>query len=399
MTSLSSLTVRQLDPADPAWPSVIDQLWSAMGGSDHPDLLPPHFVKSTFPRMGGLVVVFMRHDRLAGVGLLFPRSLTPTGVRHYTLRLHEAGERLIDAAIHNALAPTPVTIYRPTDGVTFAPTTPRPSGIWIGPPQAADLPAITALYRAVWGSQPYPTDLFSAEFGPGTALVATVDGHLAGFLLGFLRFGCHTDDLAIESQIMAVDPAYRNHGLATRLKRMQAQLALAQGLRCIHWTADPLQLPNALLNFNRLRAICGEFTRGYYPISNALNRVIASRFGLTWLPASAHGRSGLTGERARLSLAELPGVVALNDGPRLLPAPDDPPLIAIAIPSDWTSLQQRDLALAVAWRDATDALFARWIGWSTGRYLIYAVAYGSDHPPYLIGRPAGAWAWETESAV
>jgi predicted GNAT superfamily acetyltransferase len=133
---------------------------------------------------------------------------------------------------------------------------------------------------------------------------------------------------------------------------------------------------------------------GYYPVFNALNRVIASRFIITWLPASAHGRVGLMDGGERPTLADLPGVAVLNDGPQPLPVPDDPPAIAIAIPPDWTALQRRDLALATAWRDATDALFAAWVGWEAGKYVIYTVARDPAGNHYLIGRPAGPWIWE-----
>lgn len=237
--------------------------------------------------------------------------------------------------------------------------------------------------------------MFSREFGPGTALVATVDGQLAGFLLGFLRFGCSPMDkneLAIESQVLAVDPAYRQHGLATRLKQEQARLALASGLPCIHWTVDPLQLPNAILNFNHLYAVAGQFVRGYYPVHNEQNLVTASRFGITWLPATLHGRQGLADNRQRFQLNDLPNVTILNEGLRLRSVPPTPPLIAIAIPSDWTALQHRDLSLAMAWRDTTDALFETWIGWD--KYVIYAVASDASGHHYLIGRPAGSWIWE-----
>lgn len=397
MNLLMRLTTRFLNPADPGWNDAIDQFWEQLGAPHNPKLLPPHFVKSTFPRMGGMVATIYADQRLVGVGLLFPRAIAADGTRSYTLRLHEFDQQLDDDLLRTAFHPMPVVIYRPRDGQTFAPPAPRPAGVWIGPPQADDLPAIAALYRAVWNSQPYPTDLFSAEFGPGTALMATVDGQLAGFLLGFFRFGGAPnapDELAIESQVMAVNPVYRGHGLATRLKRAQARDALARGVRCIQWTVDPLQLPNALLNFNRLHAIAGAFVRGYYPVQNALNLVTASRFLITWLPASTHGRRGLTDGGERLTLADLPGVAVLNDGPQPLPAPDDPPAIAIALPPDWTALQRRDLALATAWRNATDAIFAAWVGWEAGKYVIYAVARDAAGNHYLIGRPAGPWVWE-----
>ncbi|MBO9319691.1 MAG: GNAT family N-acetyltransferase [Chloroflexus sp.] len=390
------LTAHYLDPTDRNWNATIDTLWQQAGAAQNPAFIPPHFVKSTFPRMGGLVVAFYTGERLSGIGLLFPRAIINNN-RHYTLRLHEIHERLADAAVQAALAKTPAIIYRPTDGTTFTPTAPRPAGVWIGPPQAGDLDAITTLYRKVWGSQPYPPDLFSREFGPGTALVATVDGQLAGFLLGFLRFGCSPtakNELAIESQVLAVDPAYRQHGLATRLKQEQARLALASGLHCIHWTVDPLQLPNAILNFNHLHAVAGEFVRGYYPVRNEQNLVTASRFGITWLPTTLHGRQGLSDKRQRFQLSNLPNVAILNEGLRLRSVFADPLFIAIEIPSDWTALQHRDLNHAMAWRSTTDELFATWIGWD--RYVIYAVAGDAGGHHYLVGRPAGAWIWEQE---
>lgn len=395
----STLTAHYLDPTAPDWSATIDRLWQQSGAPQNPTLIPPHFVKSTFPRMGGIVVEFRAGDCTVGFGMLFPRTVI-NGQRHYTMRLHELHERLPDDALQALIVATPATVYRPADGVTFAPKRPRPAGLWIGTPQADDTAAMTALYRSVWGSQPYPTDLFSAESAPGTALVATVDGQVAGFLLGFWRFGCHPiadNELAIESQVMAVDPAYRNHGLATRLKQEQARLALRQGVRCIHWTVDPLQLPNALLNFNHLHAVAGEFVRGYYPVHNELNLVTASRFEITWLPASVHGSKGLHNQRDRLLITDLPDIAILNDGPRLLRVPHALAQIAIAIPQQWTELQHRDRNLAIAWRDATDELFAKWIGWDAGKYVIYTVARDPAGTGYLIGKPAGSWVWESVS--
>ncbi len=394
ITMQTVLSAHYLDPTDRNWNATIDTLWQQAGAAQNPAFIPPHFVKSTFPRMGGLVVAFYTAENLSGIGLLFPRAII-NGARHYTLRLHEIHERLADTAIQAVLATTPAMIYRPSNGVTFAPAAPRPAGVWIGPPQAGDLDAIATLYRKVWGSQPYPPDLFSREFGPGTALVATIDGQLAGFLLGFLRFGCSPlwkNELAIESQVLAVDPTYRQHSLATRLKQEQARLALANGLYCIHWTVDPLQLPNAILNFNHLYAVAGEFVRGYYPVHNEQNLVTASRFGVTWLPATVHGRQGLSGKRQQIRLNDLPNVAILNEGLRLRSVPADPLFIAIEIPPDWTALQHRDLSLATAWRDTTDALFETWIGWD--RYVIYAVTSDDSSHYYLVGRSAGSWIWE-----
>jgi predicted GNAT superfamily acetyltransferase len=157
----------------------------------------------------------------------------------------------------------------------------------------------------------------------------------------------------------------------------------------IHWTADPLQFANASLNFHKLRAVAGEFYPAYYPFQNELNRVPASRLGIAWLPASAWGRAGLTdGPRRDRALARFAGCAVLNDGPRALGRPGGAPHIAIEIPADWTALQRDDLAAAAAWRAATDAILAEWLGFAPGRYLIADVAIEGERR-YLIGH-----AWE-----
>ena len=82
-------------------------------------------------------------------------------------------------------------------------------------------------------------------------------------------------------------------GLATALKSAQAELARQAGIDVVNWTADPLQWPNAVLNFGRLRAVAFEFLPDYYAFRNELNRVAASRVALTWLVDSPRVRQGL----------------------------------------------------------------------------------------------------------
>ncbi len=78
------LTAHYLDPTDRNWNATIDTLWQQAGAAQNPAFIPPHFVKSTFPRMGGLVVAFYTGERLSGIGLLFPRAIINNN-RHYTL--------------------------------------------------------------------------------------------------------------------------------------------------------------------------------------------------------------------------------------------------------------------------------------------------------------------------
>lgn len=388
---------------DSITPDHIDAIWDALGAPENPALLPAYFVKTTFVKMGGRALALRAEDGgLCGVALLFPRGIA-AGRRVFTARLHstaplpEAAElaRLVESGV----APDHAILYRPEWGRGFADEHREVEGFDLGAPGPADLAGIRDLQDAIWQGGPgdrYPDDLHSVEFGLPTSLVARRDGRLVGFLFGFYRFDGleglaqsglgHRTDLSLESQVMGVDPAYRRFGLAALLKREQARRALAAGLDVIHWTADPLQFPNAALNFGRLRAVAGEHYRAYYPFQNALNRVTASRLGLTWLPRSAWGRAGLEaraphGDR---SLGRFPGCAILNDGPSALAGGGDAPQIAVEIPVDWTDLQQRDPALSTAWRDTTDALLSGRLGFAPGRYVIADVAAEGDRR-YLIG--------------
>jgi predicted GNAT superfamily acetyltransferase len=381
-----------VDPDDSGWPALVEALWARLAPQGHP-LLPAYFVTATFARMGGRLALSAE----GALGLLFPRGVS-AGRRTYTLRLHGQGDV---AALAALLAPDQIVVHNPLhpEGHSYRAGHAPVGDFDLGAPGRAELAAIRALHTAVWGgaeNDRYPDDLYSAEFAPATALVARRDGQLAGFLLGFYRFGLPAlagldlpwrSDLAVESQVLAVAPAARRSGLAATLKRAQARQALAEGLDLIHWTADPLQYANAALNFGRLRALAGEHYAGYYPFRNELNRVAASRLGLAWLPRSARGRAGLadTATPAAGALAHFPGCARLNDGPQALEAPAGAPWLALEIPADWTALQREDLALAVRWREVSDMLLGRCLGFAPGRYLISDVA-AEGARRYLIAR-------------
>jgi predicted GNAT superfamily acetyltransferase len=383
-----------LNPQAGSWAAEVDALWAELGHPQNPTLFPDYFVKTTFPKLGGrLVRLATATGEGRGAALIFPRTISGD-VRYVTLRLHAPplDPAAVLAALAQQLAPDQLILYRPEDGRTF------PAGAYtagpysIGAPAAHEVAAIAGLQRAVWGDQPgaiYPTDLHSAEFAPGSSLVARSDGRVVGFLFGFTRFtppeGVPFDDgLYLESQLLAIAPEQRRGGLAAMLKRAQAQEALARGVRLIHWTADPLQAANAGLNFATLRAVAGALRPNYYPFTNALNRVAASRLSIVWLPGSAYGRAGLAPHtRRRRELATVPGVVVLNDGPRPIADAAGAPIVAIEIPTDWTALQQHEPELALAWREATDAILGAVLGFRAGGYVVTDVAQAGERR-YLL---------------
>src|ERR671925_672856 len=76
---------------DDAWSELIDALRVLGGAPNNPHLFPPHFLKSTFPKIGGQVIVFKgggNNQIPVGVGFLFPRGLSNSADEN-TLRLHK----------------------------------------------------------------------------------------------------------------------------------------------------------------------------------------------------------------------------------------------------------------------------------------------------------------------
>ncbi|MCS6880392.1 MAG: GNAT family N-acetyltransferase [Oscillochloridaceae bacterium] len=383
-----SLTWTVIPGNSAAWSTQVDAFYALPALASQP-LVPAYFVKTSFARMGGSLATLHAGSDPAplAVGLLFPRAIVDRQPV-YTLRLHALGPlpaaEELRASLEPLLTPARVVIHLPEAGRTFVATHTISGAFDIGAPSQGELPAIRHLRGVIWGlgeAEAYPDDLHSVEFAPATSLVARRNGQVVGFLLGFFRFGLpalerlglpYRLDLLVESQTMGVAAAYRGAGIAAALKREQARQALARNLDVLHWTADPLQFPNAVLNFSKLRALAGEFYRAYYPFQNELNRISASRLGLVWLPRSARGQAALNAapRTDHHDLSRFPGCAILNEGPRPRPCPYDAPHLALEVPADWTALQRDDPRLAAAWRATSDTLLETHLGFAPGRYLI-----------------------------
>jgi predicted GNAT superfamily acetyltransferase len=416
---------RLIDPHGPAWSAEIDRIGALLHAGQNPTLFPYHFLQVVLPRLGGRIAWLVQENAPIGVGFLFPRGLKETGSangavqpryqRDYTLRYHSLGQppshdhiQQIVQAVQAELAGASVSYYDPTGPHHYSPSDEAVGALTIGRPSAGEAAHTRELHRRIWGSPPeflYPSDIYSAEFCAGTGLVARVEGQLAAFLFGFYRFDGpplpadwslrFQGALRLESQVMGVLPDYRGMRIANLLKRVQAEHAWADGIGVVHWTADPLQFPNAALNFGLLRALAFHHYPDLYPFRNDLNRVPASRFGLTWLVGSARVRNiPLTGSRSLiLDLAYQGDIQRVNDGLHEIGGAVDKPYIAIEIPADWTELQQRALDEALAWRAVSDRIFARYVGMKPGQYVITGVATEGDHR-FLIGQRVDDALWE-----
>ncbi|MGI4855027.1 MAG: GNAT family N-acetyltransferase [Janthinobacterium lividum] len=73
----------------------------------------------------------------------------------------------------------------------------------------------------------------------------------------------------IHSQMLAVQPEFRNSGLGRRMKLFQRDLAMAQGINLIEWTYDPLEIKNSFFNLARLGAISRRYQPDFYGPSSS----------------------------------------------------------------------------------------------------------------------------------
>lgn len=407
------MQVTLLDPTAADWNSQVERLSSHLSDKQRPFFFPLYFLQSTLPRIGGKIASYSTNSQQIGVGLLFPRFSEANSANYFTLRYQAFGNEMSPApddlqrVTNQQLAPQQCIFYDPHAHHDYTQTS-NPVGIVdIGHPSRAEAAQIPTLQQEIWGASAeecYPADLHSDAFALGSSLVARVDGALAGFLIGFHKFGGYPlpvdwqqrfhGELRLESQIMGVLPTYRGMRIANLLKRQQALDALQQGIKIINWTADPLQFVNASLNFSSLHAISFDFLPNLYAFRNQLNRVPASRLGLSWMIGSAHVQDRLLPQARSniVNLSDQPTFARANQGVAHSDFTQDAPLLAFEIPANWNQLQREDLGLALQWRESTDALFRHYIGKEPGKYVIVAAGVEGERR-FLIAERVSDTLW------
>lgn len=224
----------------------------------------------------------------------------------------------------------------------------------------------------------------------------------AGFVAGFL--GIYDYHFRHHSHMLAVRPAYRNTGLAVRLKEAQRDHCLDQGIDTIGWTMDPLEARNARFNFAKLGTFARTYHRDFYgAMPDKLNEGLPSdRLYIEWRIATDHVDRRLRGAAEIPSLEdadrESVGWMLAVDGERPVPSrwTSYPPRLLVGIPPDFQSLKARDRGLALEWRMALRAalepLFAA--GYAAVEFL--RSADGSRGAYLLVPQPAPAREAETK---
>ncbi len=163
----------------------------------------------------------------------------------------------------------------------------------------------------------------------GFALGAFAEGKLVGFVLSvpaFLR-----GEKAFYSHMTAVRADFQGKGIGARLKWAQRTRSLAENIRFIKWTFEPVKARNAFFNLEKLGALVTEYQPNFYGTDYA---------------ASPDQKVGLASDRlfAEWHL-DSEKVQRIADGEAFVEKSE--PVRQIAIPSDWSGLVRSDAKRAL----------------------------------------------------
>jgi chorismate synthase len=267
----------------------------------------------------------------------------------------------------------PVPTQRPADpgspaaapGALPAPTPHAPSPARLHIRQLGtqeEFEACVALQHETWGadfSERVPAAILKVgqRLGGVTAGAFDAQERLVGFVFGIT--GIEHGRLVHWSDMLAVRPGLRDHGIGRRLKEFQRETLLRLGVGVIYWTFDPLVARNAHLNFNRLGVEVREYVTDMYGSNtdSALHRGLGTdRFIVAWEIAAPGAidtpqRPEAVSTARILNASDGDGVPAM---PRLHEGPAGAPL-RVEIPLEIDKVQEVSLALAGRWRATTRA--------------------------------------------
>lgn len=199
------------------------------------------------------------------------------------------------------------------------------------------------------------------------------------------------------SHMLGVVADARESGLGVALKLAQRERALRMGIDLIEWTFDPLQAPNAHMNFARLGVVVEEYEENVYGDSSSpLHRGSPTdRFIAEWRLDAPHVLRRISARGVGLvrdaRVGEAPIVNPLTAGDRWLrPGAanldlDDRRLL-VEIPSNFTELQASAPDLALEWRLSVRAIFEHYF--SRGyRTVDFFLSREAGRGQYLLALP------------
>jgi predicted GNAT superfamily acetyltransferase len=210
-----------------------------------------------------------------------------------------------------------------------------------------ELRACVALQRKTWGDDfddvvPRSILQISQRLGGVAAGAFDERGTLLGFVYGMT--GVENGSIVHWSDMLAVVPRARNHGVGRRLKEYQRAQVARAGARVIYWTYDPLVARNAHLNFNVFGVRVAEYVPNMYGESRSpLHRGIGTdRLVVAW-PVDDR------------ELAARRSVIA--DASRAARNGERQDARFIEVPAHIDKLQAKDMKTARTWRRETRDAF------------------------------------------
>ncbi|MFP6596977.1 MAG: hypothetical protein VCC01_05930 [Candidatus Hydrogenedentota bacterium] len=212
--------------------------------------------------------------------------------------------------------------------------------------------ACIPLQRATWGqdfSEVIPAAMLKIanEMGGIAGGAFTEDNQLAGFIFGVT--GIRHGKLAHWSDMLAVYNKFRGCGIGQQLKRFQRDQLLERDVKTMYWTYDPLEAPNANLNWNHLGVKLEQYIPNMYgdTVSPMHSGLPTDRMLVEWCLDSDHVLDILAGERpyteddfAHATVVELSDDTSFPESDRIL----------IEIPKNIQQVKEDTVELAMQWR-------------------------------------------------
>lgn len=226
--------------------------------------------------------------------------------------------------------------------------------------------ACVELQCQVWGSsfaelRPAAILKVCQRVGGVAAGAFDANGQLVGFVFGIT--GIENGDVVHWSDMLAVRPDLRDHGIGRLLKEFQRDTVRSLGAKRIYWTFDPLVARNAHLNINRLGVGIVEYVPDMYgsETTSALHHGVGTdRFIAAWqvsgVAAAPLPRSGAAiAQSAAVQQSRILNQVDASGAPTAPDLPDGlrEPMLRVAIPLEIDRIQATSLASAALWRSTS----------------------------------------------
>jgi predicted GNAT superfamily acetyltransferase len=235
--------------------------------------------------------------------------------------------------------------------------------------KAEELRKVEGLQKEVWGMvdvEVVPTHMLMGILIAGGIAIGAFDedGNMVGFVFGLP--GVRDGKLIHHSHMLGVKPELRHSGVGYRLKLLQREAAMEQGVEFVEWTFDPLQGANAKLNFAKLGVISRTYFRDVYgEIRDSINIGYPSdRLLVEWWVKSLRVVKRISKELRPLIASILlsrgaEAAIETVGGKPVAKKTVSSRVVVLPIPGDINRLRRAHPELASEWRMATREAFER----------------------------------------